>query len=142
MHTVIQIANTVDRLLTFFTSRKAIALYRNTWQTLVFLWNLFLLLCAVAILAGSLTRDLWEAFCNLADRYVESCTYHPVAVTLALPEAAAPIGLLPPAKDRQRPIIAPWTEDRVIVTPAPKPVYMDASTQPAKRKRGRPKKAA
>jgi len=133
-------------IVSTLTSRKAARFYRatgrNVGQTLVFAWNLFLLACEAAILAGALTRDLWEAFCEWADRYVESCTYHPVAVTLALPPVAAPIALLPPARERrQRPIIAPWAEDRVLITPHP--VYMQTSTQAQpKRKRGRPKKKA
>lgn len=153
------------RIVSALTSRRAARFYRNTAQTLVFLWNVFLLACHAAILMGALTRDLWEAFyvwaapilsqvrvhnpwttfCAWADEFVESSTDRPIAVTLQLAPAAAPIALLPPARERRRkPIITPRNDDRILITPAPKPVDMQPSTQPqpAKRKRGRPRKVA
>lgn len=122
------------------TSRKAARFCRNVGQTIVFLSQVFVLLCQVAIALGYSARDAWEAFCCWADQFVESCTYHPVKVQLALAPAAAPIALLPPARERRRNTTPAWAEEpRLLIIPAPVAVQ---PIQPAKRKRGRPKKAA
>ncbi len=133
------ICHTLDAMLVALTSDRAVSLYRNTWETVVFAGRVFV---TVAFLSGCLARIGFDAFMRWQFETVERCQ-QPVdsePEVTSQTSSTSPLALPPARERRHNTVSTPWVE-RVLVTPPPAPVVMVVAEQ-GKRRRGRPKKTA
>ena len=132
------ICQTLDTVLVALTSDRAVSLYRNTWETGVYLGRVFV---TVAFLSGCLARIGFDAFMRWQFETVERCQDAPQTEAAEPTAPQAPERLaLPPARERKRNTVSAPTVERVLITPAP--VSVVAMPEQGKRRRGRPKKSA